>query len=206
MAKKSAKTQAKQDPDRERRVRSLNAKIKLEQGGKLRRQEIRDIEWFDARQRAEAIEQWIAAVPKGDYCRLSGRQHKLVDDAARNYSLPLDASSINLQAALTALHDLIAANAHRFRTDLDRVDLEEEKLRQQIVGLERDNEKKTIELQYSRGDAIPKVAVRDALVSLAARLRTMGQTLARIDPDARVALNDFLEALIAEVEDGEFTF
>lgn len=209
MAKKATKRKppaASKDETRE--LRALEARIAQLKGEKLGRQQIRDVEWLRTNERKVVIEQWCKAVPKGDYCRLSGRQHKLVDDAARNYNLPLDSATIDLAAALKALHDLIAAHAHRLRHDLngDRDELEEEKLRQQIVGLERDNERKLIELQFTRGDAIPKVAVRDSLISLAARLRTLGQTLARIDPEARKALNDFLEALLVEIDGGEFSF
>lgn len=204
MAKKKPPAQ----PDTARKVAALQARVKQLQGGKLTRQQLRDVEWLGNLQRREAIDQWIAAVPKGEYCQLSGRQYKLVDDAARNYNLPLDRATINLRDALTALHDLVAANAHRLRQDLsgDRNDLEEQKLRQQIIGLERDNEKKMIELQFTKGDAIPKAAVSEALVSLSAKLRTLGQTLGRINPEARIALNEFLENLAIELDSGDLAF
>lgn len=203
-----AKKKPAAEPDAARKVAALQARIKHLQGVTLTRQQLRDVQWLDNLERRTAIEQWIAAVPKGEYCSLSGRQHKLVDDAARNYGLPLDRATINLRDALTALHDLVAANAHRLRNDLDgdRDDLEEQKLRQQIIGLEHDNERKLIELQFTKGDAIPKAAVSESLVSLAAKLRTLGQTLARIHPDARLALNEFLENLAVEMESGDLAF
>lgn len=195
-------------PDHTRMVAAQQARLKQLQGDKLTRQQLRDVEWLNNRDRRQAIDDWIAAVPKGEYCQLSSRQHKLVDDAARNYNLPLEHATINLRDALTALHDLVAANAHRLRHDLDgdRDDLEEQKLRQQIIGLEADNERKRIELQYTRGDAIPKAAVAEALVALSAKLRTLGQTLGRIDPEARQSLNDFLESLAVEIESGDLAF
>lgn len=204
MAKKKTPAQ----PDTARKVAALQARVKQLQGVKLTRQQLRDVEWLTGDERRKAIDDWIGAVPKGEYCALSSRQHKLVDDAARNYGLPLDRSTINLRDALTALHDLVATNAHRLRQDLsgDRNDLEEQKLRQQIIGLERDNEKKMIELQFTKGDAIPKAAVSEALVSLSAKLRTLGQTLGRINPDARLALNEFLESLAVELESGDLSF
>lgn len=204
MAKKKPPAQ----PDTARKVAALQARVKHLQGTKLTRQQLRDVEWCQNAERRQAIDDWAAAVPKGEYCALAGRQHKLVDDAARNYGLPLDRATINLRDALTALHDLVAANAGRLRQDLsgDRYDLEEQKLRQQIIGLERDNEKKQIELQFTKGDAIPKAAVSDALVALSAKLRTLGQTLGRISPDARLALNEFLENMAVEVESGDLSF
>lgn len=204
MAKKKPAAQ----PDTARKVAALQARVKHLQGVTLTRQQIRDVQWLDNLERRTAIEQWIAAVPKGEYCSLSGRQYKLVDDAARNYGLPLDRATINLRDALTALHDLVAANAHRLRSDLDgdREELESQKLREQIIGLQHDNVRKLIENQFTKGDAIPKAAVSEALVSLAAKLRTLGQTLARIHPDARQALNEFLENLAVEMESGDLAF
>ena len=43
-------------------------------------------------------------------------------------------------------------------------------------------------------------------VALSAQLRTLGQTLARIDPAARDQLNDFLDSLATEVESGNLAF
>lgn len=205
MAKKKPAATA----DESRTISALEARLKRLRGQELTRQQQRDLDWLEQLDRRRHIEAWQLAVPKGEYCQLASRQHKLIDDAADNYNLPLGESTINLRDALTALHDLVAANAHRIsRGDLDgdRLELEEEKLRQQILGLEFDNAKKQIELQYTRGEAIPKVAVRDALVALSAQLRTLGQTLARIDPAARDQLNDFLDSLATEIETGNLAF
>ncbi|OYW13573.1 MAG: hypothetical protein B7Z55_16610, partial [Planctomycetales bacterium 12-60-4] len=166
MAKKVTK---KPNADEQRMIAAVEARLKKLRGQDLTRQQQRDLDWLDSLDRRRHIENWQIAVPKGEYCQLASRQHKLVDDAADNYNLPLGESTINLRDALTALHDLVAVNSHRIsRGDLDgdRVELEEEKLRQQILGLEFDNAKKQIELQYTRGDAIPKAAVREALVAL----------------------------------------
>jgi hypothetical protein len=206
MAKKAPK---KPNADDLRTIAAVEARLKKLRGQELTRQQLRDLDWLENLDRRRHIETWQMAVPKGEYCQLASRQHKLVDDAADNYNLPIGESTINLRDALTALHDLVAANSHRIsRGDLDgdRFELEEEKLRQQILGLEFDNAKKQIELQYTRGDAIPKASVRDALVALSAQLRTLGQTLARIDPAARDQLNDFLDSLAGEIEGGNLAF
>jgi hypothetical protein len=205
MAKKKPAANA----DEARIISGLEARLKRLRGEELGRQQQRDYDWLEQLDRRRHIEAWQQAVPKGEYCQLSSRQHKLIDDAADNYNLPLGEATINLRDALTALHDLVAANSHRIsRGDLDgdRLDLEEEKLRQQILGLEFDNARKEIELQYTRGDAIPKASVREALIALSAQLRTLGQTLARINPAARDQLNDFLEGLAVEIESGNLAF
>lgn len=196
-------------PEDARTIAALEARIKRLKGETLGRQQQRDFDWLEQLDRRRHIDAWQMSVPKGEYCSLASRQHKLVDDAADNYNLPIGDATINLRDALTALHDLVAANSHRIsRGDLDgdRLDLEEEKLRQQIIGIEFDNARKQIELQYTRGDAIPKSAVREALIALSAQLRTLGQTLDRISPQARDQLNDFLESLAKEIESGNLAF
>lgn len=208
MAKKQAAKKASAD-DTARRVSALNAQLKKLRGEVLTRQQERDLAWFEHTETERHIREWQAKVPKGDYCYLASRQHKLIDDAADNYNLPIGESHINLRDALTAIHDLIAANAHRLRGatgDLEFDELKEEKLRQEVLKLEKENEKAAIELQFARGDAIPRAQLRDALVMLSAQLRTLGQTLARINPDARSALNDFLDTLAGEIESGSLSF
>ncbi len=205
--KKSARSTTPDDTSR--RVSALNAQLKKLRGEDLTRQQERDLAWFEHLERERHISDWQAAVPKGDYCYLASRQHKLIDDAADVYGLPIDGATIDLRKALTALHDLIAANAHRLRSatgDLEFDELKEEKLRQEVLKLEKENEKAAIDLQFARGDAIPRAQLREALVMLSAQLRTLGQTLARINPDARSALNDFLDTLATEIESGSLAF
>lgn len=209
MAKKQAAKKASTADDTERRVSALNAQLKKLRGDALTRTQERDLAWFEHLERSRHVEEWQAAVPKGEYGKLAGRQHKLIDDAAAHYGLPLDGPVINLRAALTALHDLIAANAHRLKGatgDLEYDELREEKLRQEVMKLEKENEKAAIELQFARGDAIPRAQLRESLVMLSAQLRTLGQTLARINPEARGALNDFLDTLATEIESGSLAF
>lgn len=209
MAKKQAAKKASPADDTERRANALNAQLKKLRGDALTRQQERDLAWWEHLERTRHIEEWQAAVPKGEYCYLANRQHKLINDAADHYGLPIDGSVINLRDALTALHDLIAANAHRIRGttgDLEFDELKEEKLRQEVLKLEKENEKAAIELQFARGDAIPRAQLREALVMLSAQLRTLGQTLARINPEARGALNDFLDTLATEIESGSLAF
>lgn len=194
--------------DTARQVKALTAKAAQLEGKKLTRQQLRDVDWFDKLTRARHVEEWLQAVPKKDYCALAGRQHKLIDDAAENYDLPLSGATVHLGEVLKAFHDFMATHAHKLRGVLDgtRDELETEKLRHQIIGIEFDNQRKQVELAYSRGDAIPKTAVREALVALSAQLRTLGQTLERIHPDARDALNNLLETLASEIENGQFSF
>lgn len=202
-----AKQKTPDGADTKRKICALESQLKLLRGETLTRQQERDLAWFEHLQRRRYVTEWQQAVPKKDYCELASRQHKLIDDAAETYDLPLGEAVIDLRSALTALHNLVAANAHRLRgPDGSLDDLREEKLRQEILKLEKDNERSDIDLQFARGDAIPRAQLREALVQLSASLRTLGQTLARIKPDARDALNQFLDTLSTEIENGSLRF
>lgn len=48
------------------------------------------------------------AIPQADWCRLSGRQRKIIRDQARKLNLPMGAESIDLAVFLPALHDLFS--------------------------------------------------------------------------------------------------
>lgn len=48
------------------------------------------------------------AIPQADWCRLSGRQRKVLRDQARKLNLPMGAESIDLAVLLPALHDLFS--------------------------------------------------------------------------------------------------
>lgn len=202
-----AKKKTAATDDHARKISALTAQIKQLRGESLTRQDLRDLAWLEHLERRRHVEAWQAAVPKGEYCQLASRQHKLIDDAAENYGLPIDGAEINLKAALTAVHNLIAANAHRLRgPDGDYDELKEEKLRQEILMLEKANEKASIELQFTRGNAIPREELRNALQAFSARLRTLGQVLSSINPEARSALNDFLDTMATEIESGSLAF
>lgn len=54
-----------------------------------------------------------AAVPKKDWVRWSGRQHKILDDQARRYGLPIAGDAIDLAAFVRRLHDFLAENGHK---------------------------------------------------------------------------------------------
>ncbi len=109
--------------------------------------------------RRRHIETWQIAVPKGEYCQLASRQHKLVDDAADNYNLPIGEATINLRDALTALHDLVAATHIEFLevTWMAIVTSWREKsCVSRFLGLEYDNAKKQNRAAIHRGDAIQR--------------------------------------------------
>jgi hypothetical protein len=181
----------------------------LEAEGKtLTRQQSRDIAWLKKQESDAAVASWIEAVPKGEYCLLAGRQHKLIDDAARQYDLPLGQATIDLAKALTAMHDLIASNANRLKSAIegDRDELEEEKLRKQIEKLAIENEKLTIALERDKGLTISRAELREALTAVSAMLRERSRAFARMGADARKLWNDTMEDIATEIEQGRLKF
>jgi len=192
-----------------REIAALKAKILQIEGGKLSRDQTRDIAWLDRITAEATIDDYVAAVPKGDYCAFSGRQHKQIDDAAKNYGLPLSGPTVNLNQVVRALHDLIAANASRLRgasIEGDRDELEDEKLRQQIAKLQIENERLTIALEHDRGDAIPRSEIAQALNIMAATMREKGRAIERISPAARDIYNEMLDSIADEIESGRLAF
>lgn len=195
--------------DEPRDVRALRAKLASALGEKLNRTQQRDLTWWEKSSTDKAIDDWIDAVPKGDYCSLTGRQHKQIDDAARLYDLPLDGPTINLRDALTSLHDFIASNAPRLRSanlDGDVSELEEEKLRQQIAKLQIENDRLLIMLKRDKGESIDRVQLASALAEVVAVLREYGRAFERIGHEARTLYNQMMDSLAVEIESGRLRF
>jgi phage terminase Nu1 subunit (DNA packaging protein) len=68
---------------------------------------------------AEEADRWryYASIPKGHWARMSGRQHKVLDEQASRYGLPILGKTIDLSAVARWLHEFLAANAAKLRPD-----------------------------------------------------------------------------------------
>lgn len=192
-----------------REVRALRAKLAAMLGESITRQQQRDLIWFEKESRDSIVANYLAAVPKGEYCELSGRQHKVIDDAARLYDLPIDGPTVNLYEAIRSLHDFIATNAPKLRSanlEGDKQELEDEKLRQQIGKLQLENDRLMILLKRDKGEAIDRAQLAAALAEVMAAVREYGRSFERISPDARKLFNDMLEFIAVEIESGRLRF
>lgn len=210
MAKKKPAGKAKPAADKAaddsaaRLIRAHEATLKQLRGKKLSQSESRDAKWLADEIARKSIDEFLEAVPKGVYCRLASRQHKLIDDAARVYNLPIGGSTINLQAAITALHQLIADNAQRIFAEEEDGSLDREKLRAQIAKLRTENARLEIRLGHDTENSIDRGEMRQRLVWLSAQLRTLGDTLGRrFGKDAQQAINEFLTRLADQLEAGQ---
>lgn len=192
-----------------REVRALRAKLASMLGEAISRQQQRDLIWFEKESRDRIVANYFAAVPKGEYCELAGRQHKVIDDAARLYDLPIDGPTVNLYDAIRSLHDFIAANAPKLRSvniEGDKAELEDEKLRQQISKLTIENDRLMILLKRDKGEAIDRAQLAAALSEVIAAVREYGRAFERISPNARKLFNDMLEFIAIEIESGRLRF
>ncbi len=52
-------------------------------------------------------------IPKGLWAKWSGRQHKILDEQAQRYGIPLGEAEIDLAAVAVWIHDLLAAHGRR---------------------------------------------------------------------------------------------
>jgi hypothetical protein len=68
---------------------------------------------------AEEADRWryYGSIPKGHWVRLSGRQHKTLNEQAARYAIPIAGATIDLAAVARWLHDFLAKNARNLGTD-----------------------------------------------------------------------------------------
>lgn len=195
--------------DSARTVRALKALLAEAEGKPLKRAQKRDADWYRASAAEATIAAYVAAVPKGDYVRLSGRQHKLLADQARLYDLPVDGPTVDLAAALSAMHDLIAANARLIRGNADpdeRATLEIAKLEEELDRLKIGNEKQRIELRKLMGELVVVKEIKPAMLQVMAGLRQKLEPIASQNESLRDMTNDAIESLALEIEEGRLNF
>lgn len=209
MAKKSAKKNTTAVPADDRKIAAVTALLKRLSGKPLSTREERDVAWYEESERHRHVTDWQSAVPKGEYCKLSGRQHKLIDDAAETYGLPLGQSYINLKDALTAIHDFIAANAYRLRdpnAGLEFSELKARRLEQEVIRADQEIALGELKLKRENGDLIHRADLQQALLTIANKLRMMAKSLARVSPEAVNIFNEGVESLAKEIEKGTLRF
>lgn len=194
----------KPNPITTRRIAAYEAAIRRERGERLTQKQTRDLTWLEKSARDEAVDDALRALPKGIYCELAGRQHKVIDDAAELYDLPIGGPVVDLYDAVHSLHNLIAENAHRLKANLDGDgdELQKEKLRQQIILLQRDIEGRDIKLAQAREESVDRTELTDLLTRLSSMLRNLGNQLGRDDPEVQRAFNEALESFAADLMGG----
>lgn len=146
-------------------------------------------------------ERHYRTMPKRDYCRLSGRQPKVVNEQADRYGLALRGDTIDLYQVLKGFHDLLAKYSARLVDEDDEL-LDPE---QTSPALERLREEKWKLARLDRLEREQQLVPREQIHELLGRganlLRQAGERLQRqFGSDALEILNGALDAFSREIE------
>lgn len=183
----------------------LRARLKELEGGRLTTREQKALERWQREFESEHREKWLRRIPKGMYCDLAGRAQNVVRDFGERYQIPVEGAEVDLAAVVSALHTRVSelAAAARPNLDADEAELVREKLRQEIGKLQRQSATLQIELDKHMEKLLAKTDVAAGLDWLSSRLRALGSHLYRAVGTPGVdAVNEFLDQLTAELEDG----
>jgi hypothetical protein len=195
--------------DSKTELAGIAARKKQIEGGKLTARETTALAKWQREMAQEMRGQFLKEIPKGVYCELAGRQQKVVDEFGARYDIPVDVPTINLYAVIKDLHTRVSelAAAARPNLDADEAELVREKLRQEIGKLQRQSAALQIDLDRHMDKLLAKSDVQTGLDWLASRLRAMGTQLHRVCGQAGIdVVNEFLDALAAEIEGGALRF
>ena len=169
---------------------------KRRRGERPTRQEAAALRRVEAAKEAEDRWRHYLAIPKKDYSALSGRQAKTLNEQAARYGLPLQAARgqpLNLQAILTAFHDLLAKHGHKILAETAE-DKDLNRLRRAKA------EEAEMRLALAKGDMLPRSEVRAAFQQLLFVFRQAAEAIARQHPQAAEILFEALED--AEQQEG----
>lgn len=198
-----------QPPHEQREQACLELRLKQLRGQALNGKETGILEKWNRDFTRAVLVEGLRSVPKGIYCQMAGRQQKVIDEFAARYDLPIGSDRIDLFLVLNSFHSRVSelAAASRPYQDIDDAELQREKLRQEIVKLQKQSDTLSIDISTKLAELIPKAIVVERLEWLSGRLRAFGSQLHRIaGPTAQEALNEFLATLSKEVSDGVLSF
>lgn len=150
---------------------------------------------------AEEADRWrfYASIPKKHWVLLSGRQHKILDEQASRYQIPILGSSIDLAAVARWLHDFLARNAGKLKPDDDVL------LQGDSNWAERYRKERALLVRLDRREREQALVSRErshqCWTRVAGVLRRAGETLQRqFGPTALRILNQALEDAEREVD------
>lgn len=186
---------------------------KQKRGENLTKAELSALEKFECQQNEKRGKEWVLRLPKGVYADWAGRQHKVLDDQARLYGIPLVGRTLNLPLIVKWYHDFFAT--HRIAlSELVKGDNavagEEQTLKGQLLAEQIEERRKRNLLLQTKVDldaelVLPRETIHLAHVEAATILRAAQEQLdKRFGQDAgdivRHAL-DNVERLFTEAAD-----
>lgn len=199
------KSQPLQGPQEQREKLALELRLKQLRGEGLNGKELGILDKWNRDYQAAVLIEGLRCVPKNVYCQMAGRQRNAVDEFAARYDVEVSGPSIDLYHVINALHSRIMelAAAARPYQDVDDAELQREKLRQEISKLQKQSESLQIDISTKLSELVPKRVVSERLDLLTGRLRSLGAQLYRVSGEqAQNILNEFLEGLAKEIDDG----
>lgn len=171
----------------------LAALERQKRGEKPTREESAALRRAQAARTAELQREHYAAIPKKLWRQWSGRQHKVLDEQAARYGLPIAGPTIDLAAVARWLHEFLAANARKLAgsDDADFAGATSPALERKRLA-----DAKRSELAYERelGLWVRLADLHATLARLLPILRTAGDALLRqFGAAAQQVLNDALD-------------
>lgn len=194
--------------DRELAKAALEKQLRGEVPTERERRALRAVE-----RQQEEEKRWkhYRTIPKGHWCKLAGRQVKVVNEQAARYKLPLGGAIIDLALLAPALHDFLAAHARilaRAKRDAiiaagDGRNGDELAL---MFGESTPALEKLREVKYQReklllerelGEWLPAHLVIEAWTTLAQALRRSGEGLQRkFGPEAHIIYDEAISTAL----------
>lgn len=121
--------------------------------------------------------------PKKLYCELSGRPHKVLNEQATRYNLPIGGDVIDLFQTITRFHDMLADIARKGIRFSDDDDVLGDAAVPSSPALERWRlaraKQEEIKLEAVVGDFLARAAVQQFLTTYSSRVRAVGDRLQR---------------------------
>lgn len=152
-------------------------------------------------------------IPKKVWCAWSGRQHKVLDEQAERYGIPLAGATIDLAAVAMWIHDLLAIHGRRIRAGDAAAEIWDEGEEPRSPALERKREVeyqlRLRDLAERDGELVSREKTRQGLAAGAGVFKQFADTLQRqYGADALDLWNDALadwERAIEQLFGGEGT-
>lgn len=186
--------------------RLVDAALRKLRGGQTpSSQERAALKRFERAQEEERRWEYLRTTPKRDYMAMSGRSARVLIDQARRHGLPYPTGSrepVDLTAVIRWLHDLLSTHGQR----LSAPETDDPMMAgASSPALERYREERAklarLERLQKEGQLLPREAVHEALVRIAAILRSAGEILGREHgPEAQDVLNEALDDAQREID------
>lgn len=182
-------------------VAALEAKLKQAKGESLTKAEELTVKRYDEFIALQNRDDMLLNLPKGIYCKLSGRQQKVVDEQARRYGLAIDGAKIDLYQVLRRFHDILAEWGPMIKElEGEEGSLRKEKLKREIELLKRKEEAAAIDIKNKHDEFVDRETLRVRMDWLASKLRMVSERLGkRFGADAQILFNHALKQIEEEL-------